>query len=96
MVTYYWFSALVGDDLTEECYGDGCGECSWHGGDGQWSLVGDGHSESDCKNECAAIAECNYASLSGLGYCHMSETCATKSGSGWTRWHKKGSGMSLK
>ena len=81
--------------FTEECSGSGCGECTWHGGNGQWSPGGGGHSLTDCKKACLAEQHCNYVSLSSDGYCHLSATCSSKTGNGWTRLRRNGMSLIL-
>ena len=87
--------AIYYSDFVQEC--NWCGEGTWFGDgrEGEWTLGGSGHTESECIESCRAKDLCNYASISltsyGKGYCHMTETCVTtSSGKYWARFKKKG------
>ena len=71
-----------------ECSGNDCGECTSLNGNGKWSLKGVGYTETECKEACKKNKNCNYASLSSTGQCHMSRLCGIKSGTGWTRYRR--------
>ena len=76
--------------MIQEC--SSCGECKWQGeqeGD-QWGFADGGHSEKECIDACKEKQQCNYASISSTGYCHMSATCNEKSGDSWSRFQKIG------
>ena len=76
-------------DFIQEC--TGCGECIFEG-ENIWTLLGGGHTQSDCLAACREKPKCNYASLSDAGYCHMTETCynCCVPGNDWTRFRKRG------
>ena len=74
----------------QEC--NDCHECKWKAlssGSQKFSLKGPGHSETECKEACATNDDCNFASRSVTGYCHLSEHCFEKGVFGWTRFRKK-------
>ena len=71
---------------------DSCGECKWAGIDEQykWSFGGGGHSLSDCIGACNNNENCGFASLSKLGWCHMTKYCnQTQGPNDWVRYEKK-------
>ena len=70
-----------------------CYDCKWHGGSGQYSLGGGGHTIQDCLDGCKNNPDCIYASISESGYCHLFENCDKKDdakGAGWIRFKKMG------
>ena len=86
---YVYFDDSVLYQFVNECETgeDLCGECTWHGGKNQWSMIGS-LSIDDCLKACWINELCNYASRNALGSCHLSHSCSTQSGSGWSRYKK--------
>ena len=72
-----------------------CYDCKWHGGAGQYSLGGGGHTMQECLEGCKSKSDCSYATISVTGYCHLFDSCDkkdyTKSAS-WIRLKKMGKG----
>ena len=54
-------------------------------------LGGKGHSEVKCIEACHINVNCNFASHSVQGYCHMTQYCVAKENheTGWYRYQKK-------
>jgi len=66
-------------------------ECAWNDVDSvhQESLGGGGHTTEACLTRCLELgAACNYAAVSGLGYCHMFQTCDGSAGGSWMMYEK--------
>ena len=63
----------------DEC--ESCSECLWTADSSgeQTTLDGGGHTLDECIAECDALENCNYASYSTGGYCHLSQHCYEKS-----------------
>ena len=55
-----------------------CYDCKWHGGKGQKSLGGNGHTLQECLDGCKNLDYCKFASLSESGYCHLFDNCDEK------------------
>ena len=68
-----------------------CYDCKWHGGSGQYSLGGGGHTMQECLEGCKNKSDCTYATISETGYCHLFDNCDKKDKSAsWIRFKKMG------
>ena len=68
-----------------------CYDCKWHGGSGQYSLGGGGHTMQECLEWCKNKSDCTYATISETGYCHLFDNCDKKDKSAsWIRFKKMG------
>jgi len=66
-------------------------ECAWNDVDSvhQESLGGGGHTTEACLARCLELGTaCNYAAVSGSGYCHMFQTCDGSAGGSWVMYEK--------
>ena len=89
-LTYAFFHSGISSNFVKEC--EGCQECKWgaESSGKQLSLRGRGHSEEECVLACYDRDNCNFASRTESGYCHLSQYCVEKSGgSSWTTHRKK-------
>ena len=61
-------------------------DCGWNENDsiGQVTLGGKGHTANACLNTCLLSTDCNFATMTKQGICHLYTTCTQELSSGYT------------